>query len=86
MPNCIQLIDKHANRPEALSTVDEKMRLHFNAPQHPTEWFCSWYNIIGFSLAMGKTFAEIIEQSADYPMTQKIAQWLDENYTANTWE
>lgn len=61
MPNCFQLIRK--SQPEAgpvvLTEVDEELCRHFGVSIHPYCWYENWYDIIGFRLALGRSFAEI---------------------------
>lgn len=91
MPNCFQLTPKASpqNGPELLQTIDEKMCAFFEQPCHPEKWFCYWYDMIGFRLAMGKTFEQIKEYIAtEYgtdDMWYKITVWLDEHYTTDSW-
>lgn len=93
MPNCFQLIRK--SDPEAgpvvLATVDEEMCDHFNMPCDPKEWFCEWYDCIGFRIATGDTFDSIKTEFEAYVADGQryyidllaILGWLDTNFTTN---
>ena len=81
MPNCFAL--KRKSEPEkgnvSLTKIDEEICC------------CNWYNIIGFDLAMGKTFAQIRQGLIDKPYPEcneeykKIVDYLDENFVVDSW-
>ena len=95
MPNCFQLTRKGETQPATLSSVDEAMCEHFGAELHPTNYYHWWFDSIGFKLSMGKSIDEIInyyhrecqtaEDKAFWTRMIEIAQWLEENYTVDTW-
>jgi hypothetical protein len=68
MPNYFQLTRK--SNPEAgpvkFVDIDAELCKHFNAPCHPTEWFMGWYDIVGFSLACGRSFESIIKAQEEH--------------------
>ena len=100
MPNCFQLTRKSEldKGPVKLDQIDQEMCDHFKEPCDPKKWYCWWYDIIGFKLAMGKTFDQIkddlkserdkAEENDIKQVNQKwldITEWLDENFTSNAW-
>lgn len=60
MPNCFQLTRKSdlSAGPVSLMKIDKEMCAHFNAPVDPVKYHAYWYDIIGFSLAMGRSFGD----------------------------
>ena len=89
MPNCFQLIPKDSNEPESLNSIDEKICMMLNIPIDAEKYCCYWYDTIGFKLAIGQNFAEIIERlTTEYgpdDVWTRIAIWLNENYTSSAW-
>lgn len=87
MPNCFQLINKETGEAEKFSHIDDKIRETFEVKPDPAKYIFSWYDIIGFNLASGKTFQDQREMewiSKDKELMQVI-DFLDENYTSNSW-
>jgi hypothetical protein len=87
MPNCFRLLrDGAAVR---LAQVDDEMRRAFGASPDPAHYFEEWYNIIGYELAMGRSFDQIrsyLESAwADFPELVRIADWLEANFTIDFW-
>lgn len=101
MPNCFSLTRKSDLKagPVKLTTIDEEMCKHFNVPCDPKLWYHYWYDIIGFGIATGKSLDDqrkIIEEQiirntedSEYDSwdkrTLEIINWLDENFTSDTW-
>jgi hypothetical protein len=97
MPACYQLsrTDNLDAGPVNLVAIDEDICRHFGVEIHPTKWYCDWHQAIGFRLAIGKTFDEIIaefDQSAGpndedtfYARLAQIARYLKCAYTNNAW-
>lgn len=83
MPNCFQLWRDGAAVP--LGVIDDEMREHFYAPPDPDRFYESWYDAIGYQLAMGRTFAQAREDLADYPQLVEIADWLEARFTVRSW-
>jgi hypothetical protein len=99
MPACFQLYPKGSDQPAKFQEIDAELCHVFNTDCHPDYYLCGWYNYIGFSLAIGKTFEEI-RQTIDEGIlsnntsTKEHAWWcdirdildyLDANYTSNAW-
>ena len=61
MANYFQLFKKDDPDagPQKFSEIDDLICAHFNTKPHDTRYYCSWYDIIGFALAMGKNWEEI---------------------------
>lgn len=96
MPNCFQLVRK--TDPEAspvvFTTIDTEMCRHFNVKCDPVEWHHGWYDIIGLSLAYGKTFDQLKETYIGYIREAEdawdihmldIINWLDANFVSDAW-
>jgi hypothetical protein len=87
MPNCFQLIRNEEAVP--LNQVDEEMCRHFDAPCDEHRYYWYWYDVIGYDLAMGDTFDEIIARyPTAYPEAPElvaIARWLQANFTTRSW-
>jgi len=103
MPNYFALIRKTDPKREhaSLVKVDEEMCAHFGVAPHPKLWHAYWHDIIGFSLACGKTFAQLIERNEEQARRDRangdedgakfndhqveILRWLDANFDADAW-
>jgi len=97
VPNCFQLARKsEPEKPIALSVIDEEMCKQFNAEVDPVKYHAYWYDIIGFKLAMGKSFIQIVASLAklmiempqhkdEYLHLIEIALWLNDNFVVDTW-
>jgi hypothetical protein len=83
MPNCFQLLRGGAAVP--LSDVDEEMCRHFDAPCDAKHYFEDWYDVIGFDLAGGRSFAEIRATHAEHPVLVQVTDWLEANFTVRSW-
>lgn len=99
MPNCFQLSRKTSEKfsPVPLAHIDNEMCEHFKVEPHPVAYYRGWVDDIGFSLAMGKSFDQIIAQiqtavdslatdTDNLPYEQRrmeIAKWLNENFTSD---
>ena len=83
MPNCFQLLRDGVAIP--LAAVDEEMCRHFEAPCHPTRYYESWYDTIGYGLAQGRSFDEIRSTYADIPRLVEVATWIETHFTVRAW-
>ena len=85
MPNCFSLTRKSdpESGPVPLATIDEEMCVFFNVLPHPRMYYLGWYDMIGFRLAVGHTFEEIISDSSE--RLKVVAQWLQDNFIPNAW-
>lgn len=70
MPQCFSLTKIGATHPSKLSDIDREIAAFCGMECHPEKWTFDWYDDIGFSLAMGRTFDEI--------QTALVAEILDE--------
>jgi len=98
MPNCFQLVRKSdpSAGPVRLVEIDEICK-HFNEIPDPVKYYWSWYDIIGFNLAMGESFEDqrkrfVTEQHDNegdkalvYARLIEIVDFLDQNFTPNSW-
>jgi len=87
MPNCFTLTRKSdtAAGPVKLTLIDEELCAHLGVEVDNTHWVHGWYNSIGFSLAMGKSFDECREIFKKYIELQIIIDYLDANFTTDSW-
>lgn len=63
MPNFFTLTRKAAPDagPVPFAKIDEEMCAYFGVPVHPEYWHHHWYDVIGLSLATGKTLLYLLE-------------------------
>ena len=54
-----QLVRKGSSEPVVLQEVDQEMCKAFNVPCDPDLWLWSWYDCVGFKLAMGLSLDKI---------------------------
>lgn len=85
MPNCFSLMPIGGKESVSLQDVDNKMREAFGAEPDPVNWYENWYDIIGFSLATGKTPEYIRELLQDEPELLAILTWIEANYVVSAW-
>ena len=97
MPNCFQLISKETHEAVVLQKLDDDLRVHFGFGPDPKNWLNGWYNIIGFKLAGGKSFAQIredLEELATEPnslyveedkLQLAILEYIEERYESSAW-
>jgi hypothetical protein len=81
--------------PVSLRQVDEEICAHFNAP-HTSDYYHSWFDTIGFELATGISFPDIITRCYEdmeaspesyryYERKREIAEYLDEHFISDRW-
>lgn len=63
-----------------LIELDDKMRNAFGIQPDPEKWLYNWMDTIGFSLATGKTFDEILSDNWWLDEERHIICWLQERY------
>ena len=63
MPQCYTLTRKGQTEPESRAKIDDEMCKHFGVTPDPKFWYMDWDNIVGFSLACGKTWDQIRENA-----------------------
>lgn len=96
MPNCFQLTKKGEQEATPLNTIDRELCALLGVEEHPKLYAGHWFDHIGFKLALGKTFEQIKadithdmalhhEDRKYYRDMLKMAEYLDEHYTANAW-
>lgn len=99
MPNYFSLTRKSDsdNGPVPLSKIDSEICQHFNEEVHPELYYLGWYDVIGFSLAMGDSFETIKayiskranETSGDnhqrWNRLREVAEYLEENFQPSAW-
>jgi hypothetical protein len=98
MPNCFDLTRKGFNSPATLESVDRALCQYFELEYSERRYVYGWFDDIGFALACGKTFAEIIDRNQGYlekepngpyseheRMMVRFAAYLNEHYIANSW-
>lgn len=93
-----QLTRLGSRSPSTFQSIDNAICQHTGLPWDDHRYCCGWYDIIGFSLASGKSFAEItdyLREKADNPEWPewqegyrnllRINHFLMENYTTDAW-
>ena len=91
MPNCFQLFRKGSNEPASLQKVDEEICAHLQIPCDPKLWAHGWYNIIGFSIAMGCHLGsqelrdKVARVTDNDPDVVKILTFLECCYSSDAW-
>src|SRR5689334_4899735 len=85
MPNCFSLTKIGETEPMKLTQIDELICGHLGVKVHPTQWVYGWYDIIGFGLAMGKTFDDFIDNPDWSDRIQEIAKFLKDNFKSDAW-
>lgn len=88
MPNCFQLLRDGVA--EDLIKIDEELCRHFGADCHPTRYYQGWYDVIGYDLAKGHSFAQIKSYltASGYENASalvQIAEWLESCFTVRSW-
>lgn len=88
-----QLTRKGETEPKLLWAVDAELCWHFRAEHRESRWFADWYDLIGFKLALGDTWAEIRHKLRDFDSAYDwiwdndiidVVNWLEANYTVNS--
>ena len=82
MPACFQLFPKGSNEPARFSDIDNAMREHFGAEPDDKHYYESWYDIEGFSCALGLTWENMKERK---PERAAIIDYLSERYVCSAW-
>lgn len=87
MAACFNLTKKGESEPTLLQTVDEELCRYFGVEPHATAWFRNWYNQVGFMLALGYSFDDVIAHYAEYECTdlEDITEWLKKHYIVAAW-
>lgn len=83
MANYFTLTKIGETEPTAFVDIDEELCDHFEVPIHPKNWLHHWYDVIGLSLATGRTFDEIISETDG--QLNEIARYLRDHYISNAW-
>lgn len=100
MPNCFSLTRKSDmdSGPVGLNAIDAELCQHFGYRCDEKRWLNEWYNIIGFGLAIGKTFEDLRNDTLEnltrpgenpYEFGDKlnlaIIDYLEANFVPNAW-
>jgi len=79
----------------SLRQIDDEICAHFNVP-HTNDYYHSWFDTIGFELATGTSFADIIRRCHEdmeaspqsyryYERKLEIAEYLDKHFLSDRW-
>lgn len=63
-----------------LIELDDRMCNAFGIQPDPKNWLCNWMDVIGFNLATGKTFDEMLSDNRWLDEERRIICWLQERY------
>jgi hypothetical protein len=95
MPNCFALTRIGSHEPTVLQDVDTAICQSLELPWDKTQWVEGWYDIIGFLLACGKSFADITDHCRKQMLTSRypehyltlirINHFLLDNYSTDAW-
>lgn len=98
MPNCFCLTPKGEAEPASLNYIDALLCQRLDLPYSERSYTYGWYDDIGFALACGKSFEQIIDINRAYlakePFSSyheheltmiRIAAHLNEHFVANAW-
>lgn len=95
MPNCFALKKKGADKASKLVDVDQEIADMLGVECDPKMWTRSWYDIIGYGYALGRSFKETGEQMDKYLMHEpdselyadlkKINEYLEKEYDLDSW-
>lgn len=100
MPNAFMYyrINDQTETPVPFAEIDNEMRVFFNAPADPKNYYYSWYDTIGDLTSQGLSFADIekrIEQilhkcthELDIKFLEKtiiITKWMSLNFKSKSW-
>ena len=77
----------------SLRQIDDEICAHFNVP-HTNDYYHSWFDTIGFELATGTSFADIIRRCHEdmeaspqsyryYEHKLAIAEYLDKHFVSD---
>ena len=96
MPNVIRIFRKNDPGAEPVSFIqlDDELCGAFNAEVHPNNFFCGWYDIVGYSSKdnfadIVNSYRERIESDTNAPIGMKnhrekvvkVLEYLDQNFT-----
>jgi hypothetical protein len=96
MPNCFSLTSKSTGQVVALRQIDKEMCEYFGVVQDKDGYYYHWVDTIGFELATGQLFPDIIQEchanmakqpdsAAYYETKLKIAGYLSANFVSDAW-
>jgi len=90
MPACFQLYKKGSLEPECFVDVDNEICAMFDIPVHPVKYAFGWYDLIGFWIAVGKTYDEmrtiLAEPGWNYvPELLRIIDWFEKDFENTHW-
>ena len=87
MPNAFSLTRKSdpAAGPTPLAKIDEEICQMLGVDVDPKLYAFGWYDVIGFRLAMGQSFAQIKAEVQNYKPMPQICDWLEENFVPDAW-
>ena len=88
MPACFQLFRKTDPLTAVpLAKIDEEICAAVGDPVDPVKYCRMWFDIIGFQLAIGKSFAEVREHLVKYnwPTLLPVLDYIEANFDANSW-
>jgi hypothetical protein len=96
MPICFQLVRHGETEPTPLAKIDDEMCAFFGEHPDPVKYHAAWYDIIGFRLALGKSWQEIEQHLTDmqaqypehaegYKHLTECLRWLAAHFNPDSW-
>lgn len=61
----------------SLIEIDNVMCLCLGVVPDRDHWYKNWMNMVGVSLAFGRTFDEMRDDFSDYPKMLEVINWID---------
>ena len=98
MAICFQLTLKGEKQPATLQSVDDRLWIELGHREpSKSDWYLSWFNVVGFMLAAGHSFMNVSEhlekrsmeasdqdESDYYAQLVEVTEFLSSNYTVNS--
>ena len=85
MPNCIAFTDRHTKDAVTFAEIDDALCVHLGVVPDQDKFYRSWYDIIGYGLACGKSLDWFLGYYWLDPNYGPIANFLWLNYTSEAW-
>ena len=85
MPACFTLTRKGKTQPMKLGAIDDFICKSLNEDPDPVQWCHNWVNTLGFSIAVGHSFAQMRHIWGHNESLIEIIDILEEHFTSGFW-